>query len=641
MNFIKKNYKSVILGIISMAIVGTSVLKLHKSTVSTKQNNIVENNGKNVIKKFDNQKVINDKKSNDNVNTNGIKESKNKLDDDKTKIIAKVDETINLQQKSKADTIVKNENIAKVTKKPKASNKDILNNKSSYFNDMDMSNYMMNNFGYKYSDLDMFKNVPMLATSGQPFYGENQNSNEIDDDIYGLKYDPRKILAFNGEAVENFKPAEGFENPDKYIVVKREKKSIADSTADISVIDSINDRTYPGAIQLANRNLVENKPDIISCKRKPITVSVDLPGMGDDGKKVVESPTYSSVKSAVNSLLDKWNTKHASKYTIPARVSYTDSMVYSKSQLSTAFGCNLKALDKSLNIDFNSIYKGEKQVMLLAYKQIFYTVSVDAPNNPSDLFDDSVTLKELKAKGLNKDNPPAYVSNVAYGRTIYVKLETTSKSLNVKAAFKALIKNQDISGNMEYKDILNQSSFTATVLGGGAKEHNKVITKNFDEIREVIKNNAEYSPQNPAYPISYTTTFLKDNAVATINSKTDYIETTSTEFTNGKLVLDHRGAYVAQYDVNWDEVTYDKNGKEIITHKTWDGNYRDRTSHFNTEIYLKGNCRNINVKVRECTGLAWEWWRTIIDDKNLPLVKKRTINIWGTTLYPRHSVEVQ
>ncbi|MGN2336541.1 thiol-activated cytolysin family protein [Clostridium cagae] len=463
--------------------------------------------------------------------------------------------------------------------------------------------------------------------------------NDIDKNIYGLSYNPDKILSSKGESIDSFVPAEGFDTPNKYIVVKREKKSISDSTADISIIDSINDRTYPGAIQLANRNLVENKPDIISCKRKPITISVDLPGMSDDGSKVVNSPIYSTINASINSLLDTWNTKYSSKYTIPTRMSYTDAMVYSKSQLSTMFGCNLKILDKALNIDFNSIFKGEKQTMVVAYKQIFYTVSVDAPEKPSDVFGDNVSFEELALKGVNNENPPAYVSNVAYGRTIYVKLETTSKSANVKAAFKALISNQDISGNTEYEDILDQSSFTATVLGGGAEEHNKVITKDFNEIRNIIQNNSVYSPKNPGYPISYTSTFLKDNRIATVNNKTDYIETTATEYTNGKIVLDHSGAYVAQFEVTWDEVSYDKDGNEIIEHKAWSGNDRDKTAHFNTEIYLKGNTRNICVKAWECTGLAWEWWRQVIDAQNIPLVKERTFSIWGTTLYPKKSVE--
>lgn len=465
------------------------------------------------------------------------------------------------------------------------------------------------------------------------------NSDNIDENIYNLSYDPYRILSSNGEKVESFVPAESFENSGKYVVIKREKKSISDSTADISIMDSINDRTYPGAIQLANRNLMENKPDIISCERKPITISVDLPGMGEDGRKVVTSPTYSSVNSAVNSLLETWNSKYSSKYTIPTRVNYSDTMVYSKSQLSTMFGCNFKALSKSLNIDFDSIFKGEKKVMILSYKQIFYTVSMDAPNSPSDLFGDNVTYKTLTQKGVNNDNPPAYVSNVAYGRTVYVKLETTSKSSKVKAAFKALIENQDISSNAEYKDILEQSSFTATVLGGGAKEHNKVVTKDFDVIKNVIKDNAVYSPQNPGYPISYTTTFLKDNKIATVNNKTEYVETTATEYNSGKIVLDHSGAYVARFDVSWDEVSYDKQGNEIIEHKTWSGNNSDRTAHFNTELYLKGNARNISIKAKECTGLAWEWWRTVIDAKNVPLVKERNVSIWGTTLYPRYSME--
>src|SRR3712207_1364573 len=229
-----------------------------------------------------------------------------------------------------------------------------------------------------------------------------KNSDDIDKNIYNLSYDPKKILSYNGESIENFIPAESCENSNKFIVIKREKKSVADSTADISVIDSMNDRTYPGAIQLANRNLVENKPDIISCERKPITISIDLPGMCEDGRKVIESPDYSTVKAGINSLLDTWNTKYASRYTIPTKVSYSDTMVYSKSQLSTMLGCDFKALNKALNIDFDAIYKGQKKVMLLAYKQIFYTVSVDAPKRPSDLFGNNVTTEDLALKGIDR-----------------------------------------------------------------------------------------------------------------------------------------------------------------------------------------------------------------------------------------------
>ncbi|ACD53070.1 alveolysin [Clostridium botulinum] len=573
---------------------------------------------------------ISDFKTNNNVFLSGITEDNSaKETTDKNVITENIsDETKNVVSDNKTDNSLSEKNVLD---EGTQTDGDLLNTDSVQAINPITINPIVDPI--KSIEEPIIEDIPLIRDTLK------NEINDIDKNIYGLSYNPDKILSSKGESVDSFVPAQGFDTPNKYIVVKREKKSISDSTADISIIDSINDRTYPGAIQLANRNLVENKPDIISCKRKPITISVDLPGMSEDGSKVVNSPTYSTVNSSINSLLDTWNTKYASKYTIPTRMSYTDAMVYSKSQLSTMFGCNFKILDKALNIDFNSIFKGEKQAMVVAYKQIFYTVSVDAPEKPSDLFGDNVSFHELALKGVDNENPPAYVSNVAYGRTIYVKLETTSKSANVKAAFKALVSNQDISGNTEYEDILEQSSFTATVLGGGAEAHNKVVTKDFNEIQNIIQNNSVYSPKNPGYPISYTSTFLKDNRIATVNNKTEYIETTSTEYTNGKIILDHSGAYVAQFEVTWDEVSYDKDGNEIIEHKIWSGSDKDKTAHFNTEIYLKGNARNISVKAWECTGLAWEWWRQVIDAQNIPLVKERTFSIWGTTLYPNKSVE--
>ncbi|MDI6535294.1 thiol-activated cytolysin family protein, partial [Bacillus mycoides] len=120
-----------------------------------------------------------------------------------------------------------------------------------------------------------------------------------------------------------------------------------------------------------------------------------------------------------------------------------------------------------------------------------------------------------------------------------------------------LIKGQGVEASGQYKDIFEDSTFTAVVLGGDAKEHNKVVSKDFNEIRNIIKDNAELSPKNPAYPISYTSTFLKDNATAAVHNNTDYIETTTTEYSSAKMTLDHYGAYVAQFDVSWDEFSYD------------------------------------------------------------------------------------
>ncbi|MCY6354229.1 thiol-activated cytolysin family protein [Clostridium sp. ZS2-4] len=474
------------------------------------------------------------------------------------------------------------------------------------------------------------------TTSEPPI--ESRNINSIDYGIGNLNYNRHEILATNGDMIENFVPKQGTNSGDKFIVVEHEKKSLTTSPVDISIIDSITDRTYPGALQLANDAFVENHPDILMCKRKPLNISIDLPGMRNENTITVDNPTYSNISGAIDSLVSDWNSKYSSTHTLPTRTQYSESMVYSKSQIAAALNVNAKMLDGSLGIDFNAIKNGEKKVMIAAYKQIFYTVSAELPNNPSDLFDESVTFEELSRKGINDENPPLMVSNVSYGRTIYVKLETNSNSADVQAAFKALLKNADASASAKYKHIFDESSFTAVVLGGDSKEHNKVITKDFDEIRNIIKENSEFSSKNPGYPISYTSVFLKDNSIASVKNRTEYIETKSTEYSKGKIVIDHTGAYVAQFEISWDEFSYDKNGKEILTHKTWNGSWKDKTAHYSTTIPLPPNAKNIRIYAKECTGLAWEWWRDVINEYNVPLAGEIKVSIGGTTLYPSGSI---
>jgi thiol-activated cytolysin len=460
----------------------------------------------------------------------------------------------------------------------------------------------------------------------------------IDTGIGNLKYNNQEVLAVNGDKVESFVPKESTNSNGKFVVVEREKKSLTTSPVDISIIDSVANRTYPGAVQLANKAFADNQPSLLVAKRKPLNISIDLPGMRKDNTITVQNPTYGNVSGAVDELVSTWNEKYSKTHTLPARMQYTESMVYSKSQIASALNVNAKYLDNSLNIDFKAIADGEKKVMVAAYKQIFYTVSAELPNNPSDLFDNSVTFDELTRKGVSNAAPPVMVSNVAYGRTVYVKLETSSKSKDVQTAFKALIKGQGVEASGQYKDIFEDSTFTAVVLGGDAKEHNKVVSKDFNEIRNVIKDNAELSSKNPAYPISYTSTFLKDNATAAVHNNTDYIETTTTEYSSAKMTLDHYGAYVAQFDVSWDEFSYDQNGKEVLTHKTWEGNGQDKTAHYSTVIPLPPNSKNVKVVARECTGLAWEWWRTIINEQNVPLTNEIKVSIGGTTLYPSANI---
>ena len=223
---------------------------------------------------------------------------------------------------------------------------------------------------------------------------------------------------------------------------------------------------------------------------------------------------------------------------------------------------------------------------------------------------------------------------------MYVKFETTSKSTKVQAAIDAVVKGAKIKAGTEYENILKNTKITAVVLGGNPGEASKVITGNIDTLKDLIQKGSNFSAQSPAVPISYTTSFVKDNSIATIQNNTDYIETKVTSYKDGALTLNHDGAFVARFYVYWEELGHDADGYETIRSRSWSGNGYNRGAHYSTTLRFKGNARNIRVKVLGATGLAWEPWRLIYSKNDLPLVPQRNISTWGTTLHPQFEDKV-
>lgn len=466
-------------------------------------------------------------------------------------------------------------------------------------------------------------------------------SNEMNAKFAALQYDPKKVLVYHGEPVESFKKGERIEENGKYIVIEREKVSISEPNLDIGVIDSIVDFTYPGALLLANTNLVENKPDPITVARNKTQFSIDLPGLEKQGIFVVDNPDYASVSAAVQEKFNFWNKNYADTHSIVARSQYTETMVYNESQMMAKFGFGMKKASQSLNIDFSAIAKTKTSVFIASFRQIFYTVSMSPmPSQPSEVFADTVTWDDLVRYGVDNENPPVFVYKVAYGRTIYVKLESSSTSKDVEGAFHAVMKGVDISGNAAYKNIIDNTSFTAVVIGGGVEAQDRVLKlKDMSEVRNVIAEYSACNAKNPGYPISYATCFLKDNKLAAIQNTAEYVKSTSTEYSNAVVKLEHTGGYVAQFKVTWNEVTYDEKGEKKIEAKGWGRNSSDLTAPFSTEISIPGNSENLCVFAKECTGLAWEWWRTVFDKSNVPLLPSRTFHIYGTTLNQKYSID--
>ena len=462
---------------------------------------------------------------------------------------------------------------------------------------------------------------------------------ELNNYLFGLNYDKTNILTRRGEAIENYTNTSTKQQGNEFVVVEKVKKNLSNGSADVAI--NGNGDIFLGALFKANQDLLENKPQQISLDRSKGRISVDLPGMVGGDSYVDANPTVSGMQEGVNTLLNRWHEKYAAKNPAPARMQYESTSAYSMNQLKAKFGSDFEKVGVNLKIDFEAVNKGEKQVEVVDFKQIYYTANFDAPKNPSDVFAPGVTVDQLKTRGIDEKTPPVYVSSVSYGRQMYVKFETTSKSTELKAAINAVIKGVPIKAESEWARVLKNTTVTVSIVGGNADGAARVVTGTVEDLKKLIQEGATFSTQNPAVPISYKTAFLKDNQVATIQSNTDYIETKVTSYKNGYLNLHHKGAYIARYYVYWDEVTYDKDGVESIRSRQWEDNGKNRTAGFQTELQFKGNVRNIRVKIQEKTGLVWEPWRTVYNRTDLPLVQKRTIVNSGTTIRPKYDEKVE
>ena len=462
---------------------------------------------------------------------------------------------------------------------------------------------------------------------------------ELNKYLFGLNYDKTNILTRRGEAIENYTNTSTKQQGNEFVVVEKVKKSLSNGSADVAI--NGNGDIFLGALFKANQDLLENKPQQISLDRSKGRISVDLPGMVGGDSYVDANPTASDMQEGVNTLLNRWHEKYAAKNPAPARMQYESTSAYSMNQLKAKFGSDFEKVGVNLKIDFEAVNKGEKQIEVVDFKQVYYTANFDAPKNPSDVFAPGVTVDQLKARGIDENTPPVYVSSVSYGRQMYVKFETTSKSTELKAAINAVIKGVPIKAESEWARVLKNTTVTVSIVGGNADGAARVVTGTVEDLKKLIQEGATFSTQNPAVPISYKTAFLKDNQVATIQSNTDYIETKVTSYKNGYLNLQHKGAYIARYYVYWDEVTYDKDGIESIRSRQWEHNGQNRTAGFQTEIQFRGNVRNIRVKIQEKTGLVWEPWRTVYNRTDLPLVQKRTIINSGTTIRPKYDEKVE
>jgi thiol-activated cytolysin len=387
----------------------------------------------------------------------------------------------------------------------------------------------------------------------------------------------------------------------------------------------------PCTLVRPNQRLVEGKPDPIALARAPLTIRVDLPGLGDEATRVVQNPTASKVQSAVDDVLELWNAKASSQgYVNSARSFLSVTKAYSQQQLALDLGFSYKWSSGDVASKLNSSSSHESSVAVAFFKQVFYSVIFDTPPEPGAVFAPEVGVDDLKAVA-DDENPPAYVRSVDYGRIVMVKMETAASETKValEGALHKMTSTGDtvgVSADGKFSDIIQNSTFTVVALGGNAGAAANISQVNdLEHLHDLIVQGAKYSRDNPGAPISYTVAFLKDNQIATLGFTTNYTEQECVQHKNGMVQVEHSGLYVAKFSVTWEE--QDPSGVYIA--KSWESG--NKTAGYTHQVDLPGDARNIKLEAWAATGLPWDPWGLVFSEVETGPTNLRYI-ARGTTL---------
>ncbi len=261
-------------------------------------------------------------------------------------------------------------------------------------------------------------------------------------------------------------------------------------------LDPSTDVIFPGAL-LKGESIPTGEYIPITANRAPITLSASLTNI--NGSPVVEivDPKLSTVREGIKTVLDQEVTGATA-----ARVNFEVTQVYSEEHLGIALGVNYRAAGQSVSSSFNFDQSTYKNKFVLKYLQTYYTIDMDPPSNPSDLFR---VLPDLNSLG---STSPVYVASVAYGRMVLYTIETNASQTDIEAAFDASFKYNETEIDAEYSKIINESSIKALIIGGSGGDAAEAINGPAD-VYEYIANGGNYSKDSPGAPLAYKLRYIK------------------------------------------------------------------------------------------------------------------------------------
>ncbi|MCC7451366.1 MAG: thiol-activated cytolysin family protein [Anaerolineae bacterium] len=261
----------------------------------------------------------------------------------------------------------------------------------------------------------------------------------------------------------------------------------------------------------------------ITIDRAPVTLSLSLESASGTGPKItktVSDPKLSTIRQGISDLLKGALTD---KTTVAAKADFKYQQVVNEAQLSLFLGADVKYAGASVKSRFDWTSTSKKTKIMAKYQQIYYTVDMDMPQTPADLFAPSVSPDQV-ARAIPPGSMPVYVSSVSYGMMALVFMESdySADVMNaaVKAGYSGLVDVQVQSG-VTARKALETSTIQIVVYGGSTAGLND-LEENYQGFKKVINASTKFGPDSPGVPLMYRFRNAVDNTLALVTLTGDY-----------------------------------------------------------------------------------------------------------------------
>ena len=296
---------------------------------------------------------------------------------------------------------------------------------------------------------------------------------------------------------------------DTYYVYVTKKYSATAGYSDNIVLNPQTEVIFPGAL-IKGESILDGTYTQISAKRRPITLSTSLTGAGTKVHVTVDDPSLSNVREAVNNLMSNQTFNPP-----PANIGYEIFQAYSSTQLALSLHAGYKsgAINVVGGLDFsNSNYRTR---LVAKFIQKYYTIDLDQPTHPSDLFDEDMD------KSTAGTLMPMYVSSVTYGRVALFTVESTMNETDVSGYLHAMYYGGTVEAAAAFTKLQSESKLNVYILGGSSYDAVAAIN-GFEDFKKYITEGGEFSKDSPGAPIGYTLRFISDNSVGMMKFSADY-----------------------------------------------------------------------------------------------------------------------